>query len=76
MRHLKVQVKMSLVKERLNQLLHHFKINKRMNKQYPVYLNRKGQKDKDERNEKLKKRKRHVMKKIDKAGRIFERNCD
>jgi len=75
MRHSKVLVKMSLAMGHLNQLLHHFKINKRMNKQYLVFLNRKGQKDKEERNVKLKKRKRHAMKKIDKVGRIFERNC-
>ena len=76
MRPLKVPVKMNLAKEPLNQLLHHFKINRKMSKHYLVYSNKKEQRDKDERNERPKKRKRHVMKKIDKVERIFERNCD
>jgi len=75
MRHLKVLVKMSSAKGHLNQLLHHFKINRKKNKQHLVFSNKKGQKDKEERNERPKKRKKHVMKRIDKVGRIFERNC-
>ena len=76
MRPLKVPVKMSLAKEHLNQLLRHFKINKRRNKRHLVYLNRKGQRDREERNVRPKKRKRLVMKKIDKVERIFVRNYD
>jgi len=76
MRHLKVRVKMSLAKEPLNQLLLHFKINRRRNKLHLVYSNRKGQRDKEEKNARPKKRKRHEMKRIDKVGRIFERNYD
>jgi DNA polymerase III alpha subunit len=76
MRLLKVLVKMNSAKEHLNQLLPHFKINKRMNKQYLVYLNKKGLRDREERKEKHKKRKRRVMKRIDRVERILERDYD
>lgn len=77
MKHLKVQVKMSSAVVHSNRLPHRFRIKKKeQNKTWLTCKSKKEWRSKEEKKGKLSRRKKLEPSRIDKKGKIWERNID